>query len=77
MLVGSFLAAMAVTHLFRTFLHAFLFLARRTALLCAVSSSPFRHDAKCDDNIILNQLVQPVTRSAKRFWLGQVELLQT
>ena len=68
---------MAVTHLLGVFLHAFLFLARRTALLCAVSSGSLRHDAKCDDNIILNQLVQPVTGSAKRFWLGQVELLQT
>ena len=66
---------MAVTHLLRAFLYGFLFLGW-TALLCAVSSRSLRHDAKCDDNIILNQLVQPVTGSAKRFWLGQVELLE-
>jgi len=63
-----------MTHLLRAFLHA-LFLAGRTAFLCAVSPGPLRHDAKCDDNIILNQLVQPVTGNTKRFWLGQIELL--
>jgi len=73
-LVGSFLTAMAVTHFLGAFLHA-LFLAGRTAFLCAVSSGSLRHDAKCDDIIILNQLVQPVTGSAKRFWFGQIELL--